>query len=86
VNLHASALEKKPESRRNAGFFATLLLSGRSFQIDNVSRERKALATFRLAAHTCINIARTFMPGARRFTQFLFADGIADADYHRFDG
>jgi hypothetical protein len=61
------------------------LLSACSFQIDNVSRERKALPAFGLTSHARIDVARAFMPGARRFTQFLFADGIADTDYHRFD-
>jgi hypothetical protein len=85
MNLHALVRQEKPESRRNAGFFQMLLLSACSLQADNVAREGKALTAFRLATHTGIDVAWPFMATACRFTQFLFPNGVADTDYHRFD-
>lgn len=64
---------------------AALMLSACSLHVDNVSREGQALAAFRLATHTGIYIRGALMARPRRFTQFFFPNGIADADYHRFE-
>jgi hypothetical protein len=77
-------IKESAKAAEKLDFPVALLLRVRSLQTDNVSRERQALAAFRLAAHARINVAWPLLPGARGFAKFLFTDGIADADYHRF--
>lgn len=64
------------------GFQAVRTLRSRTFLVDNGSRERNALAAFRLASKRSIRLARGHAAIARRFADLSFADGIANADDH----
>jgi hypothetical protein len=74
----------KMESRRKATLSTSLLLGGRRTCADNVSRKRQALAAFRLATKSCVNIVGTLRPAAHGGAQILFPDGITHANNHRF--
>jgi hypothetical protein len=64
--------------------FSQLRMSGSSaFGVDNGSRERHALAAFRLAPERAIGLTGTHRPAARGFADFTLTQGIADADDHR---
>ena len=64
------------------GFFRALLLRGRSFAADNISRERKALAAFWFAAKPRVDVARTFRPAAHGGAEVFLPDSIANAYNH----
>ena len=53
-----------------------------TLRIDNGSRERNALAAFRLASEAAIGLARAGRAIARGFTDLSFSNRITDANDH----
>ena len=66
------------------GFLALRTLRSRTFLIDNGSRERDALAAFRLAAERPIRLAGAFRPAARCLAHILLTNRITDTDDHGY--
>ena len=64
------------------GFKAVRTLRSRTFLVDNGSRERHALAAFRLAAERAIGLAGAFCAAACRLAYILFPNRITDTDDH----
>jgi hypothetical protein len=67
----------------NCGFPQLRMSGSSAFGVDNGSRERHALAAFRLTAERRIGLARASRTAARGFADFTLTQGIADADDHR---
>jgi hypothetical protein len=66
----------------NCGSLQVRTLRSRAFGIDNGSRERDALAAFRLTSKCPIGLTGAARPTARRLTHVVFPNGIADAHDH----
>ena len=64
------------------GFQELRTLRSRAFFVDNGSRERDALAAFRLTAERAIGLAGGSRSGTRGIANLAFADMVADADDH----
>jgi hypothetical protein len=64
------------------GFLGLRTLRSRTLFIDNGSRERHALAAFRLAAERPIRLAGTFCAAARCLAYVLLTNRITDTNDH----
>ena len=66
----------------SCGFQCLRTLRSSTLGIDNGSRERHALAAFRLTAEAAIGLARARRTIARGFTYLSFPNGITNANDH----
>jgi hypothetical protein len=64
------------------GFLRLRTLRSRTFLVDNGSRERHALAAFRLPAERPIGLAGTFCAAARCLAHILLTNRITDTNDH----
>lgn len=65
------------------GFLEVRTLRSSAFGVDNGSRERHALAAFRLTPERAIGLARADRAVTRRSADILFTNGVTDADDHQ---
>lgn len=64
------------------GFCSLRTLRSRALFVDNGSRERHALAAFRLATERSIGLAGTFCAAARSLAYVLLTNRITDTNDH----